>query len=615
MNYAMEKSALFTVIIPAFNCKKPFVRTLKSVLRQTYEHWQVFILNDALPDAMKRNLADKRISLITTKKNKSFSESMNTALSKINTPYFMQLDPYDWLEKNALSNLAKAIDHSPKDTALFYGNSKLSQIRKRKTTVLRNMKHDQYKNKYDFLKNGTSPFIPRCFKTEAVRAIKGWGINQTGEEKIVEDRFMCCKLIDKYRFQWVDQYLYNYHKPRNYVKKKNAIAQSNSRSEECIYHFLKKWSNVYSPIFTHDKDGYIKIERYKKVKKLPLHMKDLIRNRSERQKKIKILYSTVVQKNYIKENREYFKKELSKRDDVHVHYISDGGNIKDILAKLNFTPDFIYLDDVKKTKPITGLGDVNIPKGFLYTDLHGNHDVFRQLVKENKIDLIFSLYRDGFAKFHPNYMNKFVWLPHHVFTPVFKDYRLIKEIDYLLMGVLSQRTYPFRTKIAREMKGVKGFVRHRHPGYRFFTEKEKAKTFIGEKYAREINKAKMFFTDDSIYKYPIAKYYEVAACNTLLLGSGSKELKDLGFIDGDTFVEINERNFYQKARFYLKHEKLRNKITEQGYNMVRNNHTTAIRVEQFVDCIRRFIGKESKLRNDLTKQKWVKLNGESHTSL
>lgn len=48
------------------------------------------------------------------------------------------------------------------------------------------------------------------------------------------------------------------------------------------------------------------------------------------------------------------------------------------------------------------------------------------------------------------------------------------------------------------------------------------------------------------------KYYETLACNTLLLASCTKEIKDLGFIPGVHFIEIDEENFMRKAQYHLR---------------------------------------------------------------
>ncbi len=330
-------------------------------------------------------------------------------------------------------------------------------------------------------------------------------------------------------------------------------------------------------------------------------------------RKLKILYFSPDQTNWVKENWEYFKSSLNQISNVQVKVVSEGGAIEDIMKKNDFIPDFIFFDDIKKTKEIevTGLNRVHIPKGVLTVDVHYCPGNFRRFVKRNKINLIFSVYRDAFFRYFPEFTEKFVWLPHHVYTAVFKDYKLEKSINYLLMGAVNNRVYPLRAAILkRMMTRVRGFVYHEHPGYKYFGENEREKVFIGKKYAEEINRSKIFFTDTGIYQYPIAKYYEVAACNSLIMGAGSRELNDLGFIHRKTFVEIDKANFKEKAKYYLRRKKRREQIARRGYKMVLANHTTEIRAQQFVDCVMRYLRWKSKLNKSTAGPEWMRLYHE-----
>ncbi|MCR8632482.1 GT-D fold domain-containing glycosyltransferase [Paenibacillus radicis (ex Xue et al. 2023)] len=306
---------------------------------------------------------------------------------------------------------------------------------------------------------------------------------------------------------------------------------------------------------------------------------------------LKILYCTNDRTSNIIRSGEFFKQEVMKQQDVLVFCLDEEANIKQILYDHEFTPDFIFFDDVMLNKPLHGLKYVNIPKGVLYWDLQKDQKKFRRFVYENDIDLIFSFHRDAFIDNFPELLNKFRWLPHHVNIQQFKDYDLNRKIDFLLMGAVNEDYYPLRHTISTEMKGYPGFVHHPHPGYRDYDrdEDDEAESLVGEYFAREINKAKMFFTDDSIYRLPNAKYFEVPACRTLLLANGSKELRDLGFIDGETFVEVNEENYLEKALYYLEHEEERTAIAERGYQMVRKKHSTTNRVLKFINYIRDYL--------------------------
>lgn len=320
--------------------------------------------------------------------------------------------------------------------------------------------------------------------------------------------------------------------------------------------------------------------------------------------KINILYFTINWSTFTYKPDHYFKLELAKLPDVKVHFklghrdgkTKNGGHLPDIIKNLDFVPDFIYFDDFESIRGVyglpSGMNEVKIPKGILFHDVNRINDSFRSYVVENKIDLVFAHYRDAFIKYFPDLKDRLRWLPNHAYSPVFRKYNVDKSIDYLMMGKIND-LYPLREKIYASMINMKGFVTHGHPGYKWVSEKEKEKQnlYIDEKYAKEISRAKMFLTCGSKYKFAVGKYFEIPACGTLLLASGFPELEDLGFIHKKTFVQIDENNFLDKAQYYLKNEEKRNLITENGRQLIKSRHTTAVRVREFVDELWKFTGK------------------------
>lgn len=293
--------------------------------------------------------------------------------------------------------------------------------------------------------------------------------------------------------------------------------------------------------------------------------------------------------NYVSRNGMYYLlSELSKITDLVTCYESDG-DIHQILHQLNIKPDFILISEYyeKDATKITGLSNLSIPYAISMLDLHKNKKLRNQLIVSENIQNIFSVYRDAFYQMYPGFMGNISWLPHHVPLGIFKDYGLSKDIDYLLMGDLDRNYYPLRNEILYKMNNKPGFVYHKHPGYREFSVDEKI--FVRKRYAQEINRAKIFFTCDSKLHYPVAKYFEVLACKTLLLAPTSPEIEDLGFIPGVNFVSIDEHDFEEKAEYYLNHKKKRLEIVEQGYEMVRARHSTAKRAAELVKMIKNIL--------------------------
>ena len=81
------------------------------------------------------------------------------------------------------------------------------------------------------------------------------------------------------------------------------------------------------------------------------------------------------------------------------------------------------------------------------------------------------------------------------------------------------------------------------------------------------------------------KYFEALACRTLLVATASRELEDLGFIDGETYVAADEHTVVEKVKYYLAHQEERERIVNQGYQLILKRHSTAPRVDGLVEFL------------------------------
>ena len=81
----MSKYPLISIITPLFNTEKYISKTIESVINQTYQNWELIIIDDKSADKSKdivRNfLDDKRIKLISSVKNKGPAKTRNRGLS------------------------------------------------------------------------------------------------------------------------------------------------------------------------------------------------------------------------------------------------------------------------------------------------------------------------------------------------------------------------------------------------------------------------------------------------------------------------------------------------------------------------------------------------------
>lgn len=312
------------------------------------------------------------------------------------------------------------------------------------------------------------------------------------------------------------------------------------------------------------------------------------KGRQNRMKRLKILFITKDFSKYMERSYYYLQLEIAKHAELAVWH--EEGEIQEILRRIPFTPDFILINDryhAKHCPDIQGIGDLQIPWGMIMHDLHGKKQQRRKFITQEPSPIIFTIYRRAFHNRYPEYRGKVRWLPHFVEPSIFYDYQNSRKNELLLMGSVHRKVYPLRYLMQATYANQNGFVHHKHPGYGDFSET----SLVAENFAKEINRTKIFLTCDSIYNYPIRKYFEVPACNTLLMAPSNEELQDLGFFSQKNYISISEEDFQEKVKFYLhpNNDSVRKKIAQQGHDFIHRHHTTAVRAQQLLSMIREIV--------------------------
>ncbi|MFD1065869.1 glycosyltransferase [Oceanobacillus locisalsi] len=304
---------------------------------------------------------------------------------------------------------------------------------------------------------------------------------------------------------------------------------------------------------------------------------------------LKLLLIAADTSRFTNNNYHDFEQELAKR--THLMVYRKSGPIQKILRKIPEKPDFIFIiNDVGKSfaPVVTGLSDINIPAGLMVNDAHRFVEQRRRYITRSNIRTFFVICRHNFYYHYPEQVQHHVFfLPQFANTAIFKDYGNEKTIDLMMLGEVSfPEIYPLREKILQHYQNDPHFFNRPHPGWQDFTSKQAETALIGENYARAIQQAKLFFACGSVRQVVTFKYFEVPACRTLLLAPALPELKQIGLIPGVHFVDINAENFPEKAEYYLKNTKEREKITEAGYQFVHHHHSTAHRAKQFIQQVK-----------------------------
>ncbi|MFG0213009.1 glycosyltransferase family 2 protein [Brevibacillus porteri] len=259
----------FTVVIPTYNRAKFIRKAINSVLNQTSKDWKLLIIDDASTDhtrsKIEKYMYHPNIMYHRMEQNSGIGKVMNQALSMVDTPYLVQLDSDDWLPKRTLAVLKKYIHKSKKSTALFYGNMNIWKVRHGKYTNTIKVKHKTFYNKYQFLKYNRWMVSPRCFRVEALHKVGGWDTSDRYEGRIMEDRRIILRLIEKYRVRYINQILYNRTKHKGQLTDSKMKFRRNYLRKKTFKFYLNRWGKRYKAIYGY-KDGYLVIRRLKKVR-------------------------------------------------------------------------------------------------------------------------------------------------------------------------------------------------------------------------------------------------------------------------------------------------------------------------------------------------------------
>lgn len=103
---------LVSIIVPVYNSERFINDTIKTVKEQTYENWELLLINDCSTDNSKKIIEkyikeDKRIKLIDLESNSGAATARNTGINKSNGKYVAFLDADDLWDNKKLEKQIK----------------------------------------------------------------------------------------------------------------------------------------------------------------------------------------------------------------------------------------------------------------------------------------------------------------------------------------------------------------------------------------------------------------------------------------------------------------------------------------------------------------------------
>ena len=119
----MEQNSLVSVVMPVYNVEKYLAEAVDSVLRQTYDAWELILVDDGSTDTsgeMCDSYANKdcRIRAIH-QDNAGLSGARNTGMANAKGEYLLFVDSDDYISNTALQDMIETTREEKADYILF----------------------------------------------------------------------------------------------------------------------------------------------------------------------------------------------------------------------------------------------------------------------------------------------------------------------------------------------------------------------------------------------------------------------------------------------------------------------------------------------------------------
>lgn len=214
-----------SVTIPAYNAMEYLPETLENVLRQTYEDFEVIVVNDGSSDETEQwvsQIEDSRVKLIS-QKNQGLAGARNTGISHAKGEYIAFLDADDLWEPTKLEKQLRVLEENPEVGLVYTWVAYINETGEPTGRVFKNQAEGYVWGKlieHNIVESGSVAMVrSSCFET--------CGLFDRNLGSYIEDWDMWLRLATDYPFKVVKEPLVYYRqRPGSASRNWEAMAQS-----------------------------------------------------------------------------------------------------------------------------------------------------------------------------------------------------------------------------------------------------------------------------------------------------------------------------------------------------------------------------------------------------
>ena len=243
--------SFFSIIVPVYNAAQSLNKTLDSIISQTFNDYEVIIVNDGSTDdslAICNSYIenDSRFKLIN-QKNSGVSNARNNALKLTKGEYIVFLDSDDWYDPDYLKIFKETIKKYPQSDNYWCGfNIIIDNISKR-NTLLADEDNTIYNRNQIMLLHSKwldSTLWNKAFKADIIKKNQ---IKMKEDLSLGEDLLFVYDYLNNTSSEIViiNKYLYNYTQNRSDsldTKYRDDLKDIYEHINKKIFNLLNKWN-------------------------------------------------------------------------------------------------------------------------------------------------------------------------------------------------------------------------------------------------------------------------------------------------------------------------------------------------------------------------------------
>jgi glycosyltransferase involved in cell wall biosynthesis len=250
-----ERAPAVSVIIPTYNRADLVGRAIKSVLSQTYQDFEIIVVDDASVDNTEeavKGFDDPRIRYMRHEQNRGGSAARNTGIRAAKGKYIAFLDSDDRFEPMKIAAQIDVFNRTEdKNMVLVYTGCRSVELQSGKVRGLTRPRKRGNIHKEILLANCVGTTSSILVKADIVREIGGFDESLPANQ----DWELYFRLSKDHAFDYVDEYLTEYGMHPVRISNRDANARSRdfhmfksylfSRLKEQSYCFRQKAKSMY----------------------------------------------------------------------------------------------------------------------------------------------------------------------------------------------------------------------------------------------------------------------------------------------------------------------------------------------------------------------------------